>query len=96
MSAITSYLLAAVAVADGDPDVVCANEALERGMPLSRPLRQEWLAAKHRWVSNAAELLGPDWGTDCCYHHDPDARRHLIADLRDAAQVEALVSGACQ
>jgi len=27
VSAITSYLLAAVAAAEGDPDVVCANEA---------------------------------------------------------------------
>lgn len=47
------------------------------------------------WEEVAPQPFGEDCGVDCCYHAEPD-NRHLIADLRDAAQVEALVSGACQ
>lgn len=98
MSAITSILLAAVAAAEADPDeCTCVHEALYRADEHSPSLGHVHRSTNARWEDAALATTGLPliYGTDCCYHDEPD-NQHLIADLRDAAQVEALVSGACQ
>lgn len=94
MSALTSQLLRAAASVQADAEITCAVDALYHGTDGYPPREAEHNAIFWRWDAEATsrELFGI---VDCCYHGEVDNRR-LVDDLRAAAQVEAIVSGACQ